>query len=597
MNAKVKACAAVFAVAAGLGTAFAAGPVKPLTSVYNRNYRLLNGRWNYIVDQQLVGFRDYRRKELADGFFKDARQDGTTLVEYDFDKAPSMDVPGAWNSQVRELFHYEGAVWLRRVFDAKPDPDCRTILQFGAVNYEAHVYLNGQPLGSHVGGFTPFAFDVTDVLKNGRNSLVVLVDDSRRTDGVPADAFDWFNWGGITRDVMLVTVPGLYISDAYIQTAKGDAEMLVGEVELSEAKAGERVAIAIPELSVFDDAETDERGVARFSIRAEPELWSPDSPRLYRVTFRHGDEKLEDDIGFRVVESVGRSILLNGDRIFLKGVCIHDEASGAKGRVKTQAEADELVARAKRLGCNFVRLAHYLHNEFTVRAAERAGLLVWSETPTYWMIDWGNPATYENAKAQMLDAIRRDRSRANVIIWSVANETPRCPERDEFLRKLIAEVRRADDTRLVSLAMELSRVSGNTVSVHDNLADAVDIVAFNEYIGWYRPMQEAAGTTWDIPYHKPVVVSEFGAGAKYGFYGDANTRFSEFMQAEVYRGNIPMIMGIKGISGMSPWVLSDFRSPRRNLDGVQDGFNRKGLTDEFGREKKAFGVLRDFYSK
>ena len=213
------------------------------------------------------------------------------------------------------------------------------------------------------------------------------------------------------------------------------------------------------------------------------------------------------------------------------------------------------------------------------------------------MIDWGNPATYENAKAQMLDAIRRDRSRANVIIWSVANETPRCPERDEFLRKLIAEVRRADDTRLVSLAMELSRVSGNTVSVHDNLADAVDIVAFNEYIGWYRPMQEAAGTTWDIPYHKPVVVSEFGAGAKHGFYGDANTRFSEAMQAEVYRGNIPMIMGIKGISGMSPWVLSDFRSPRRNLDGVQDGFNRKGLTDEFGQEKRAFGVLRDFYAK
>ena len=567
-----------------------------ITAAGARTARSLAGEWSYVVDPQETGFLDYRHQETPRGYFLDLPHDDPSLLfECDFDRSPRMRVPGAWNCQAPELLYYEGSVWLRTTFDAARRPGRRTVLRFGAVNYEAHVYLNGRKLGRHVGGFTPFDFDVTDLLREGRNSLVVKADSRRRRDGVPTDIFDWWNWGGVTGDVTLIDLPELYMADVYLQAAKGRLDLLEGEIELSERKAGERTAIEIPELGVRAEAETGADGRARFAIPARPEPWSPERPRLYRVAFVHGGERVEDDIGFRTVEAVGRELRLNGRRVFLRGACLHDEATGARGRVSTRAEAEELIARAKRLGCNFLRLAHYPHSEHTVRAAERAGIMLWSEIPTYWTIDWTNPGTLENARAQLRDNIRRDRSRCNVIIWSVANETPRSEARNAFLSELVRTVRAADPNRLVSFAMELRGHDDRSISVGDDLADLVDVVSFNQYTGWYHPLKDAARISWVIPYEKPVIVSEFGGGAKLGLRGDESLRFSEDMQAAIYRENLKMLGRIDGLAGLAPWILSDFRSPRRNQAGVQDGFNRKGLTDEHGREKLAFGVLRDYY--
>lgn len=580
-------------------SAFAAGPVPALTAAYGRaNVTSLNGAWHYIVDPQRIGYLDYRHQEKGDGFFLDLPHDDKyALIEYDFDRSPTMEVPGAWNGQVRELFHYEGALWLRTKFDcaAAGTAGRRFVLQFGAVNYEARVYLNGRKLGAHVGGFTPFAFDVTDLLKPSGNSLVAVVDNARRVESVPTDSFDWWNWGGITRDVQLFEVPVTYISDVYLQSAKGDAGRLKGGIALNPAVPGEKVTLSVPELGLSAEATTGPDGKAVFDLAAEPVLWCPENPKLYRVVFAHGDERVQDEIGFRTVERVGREIRLNGKKVFLKGVCLHDEASGAKDRVRTRADSEALVARAKKLGCNFLRLAHYPHNEFTVRTAEKAGILVWSEIPTYWTIAWENPDTLENAKRQLAENIRRDRSRANVIIWSVANETPRSEARNRFLTELVKAVRAADGTRLVTLAMELSGHDDSSITMRDDLEPLVDVVSFNQYTGWYHPLKDTERIKWIIPYAKPVIVSEFGGGARYGLHGDENTRFSEEMQAAIYRENLKMLMKIDGISGLAPWILSDFRSPRRLQAGVQDGFNRKGLTDENGNEKMAFGVLKRFY--
>ncbi|MBO5594067.1 MAG: beta-glucuronidase, partial [Prevotella sp.] len=254
-----------------------------------------------------------------------------------------------------------------------------------------------------------------------------------------------------------------------------------------------------------------------------------------------------------------------------------------------------LLSWAKELGCNFVRLAHYPHNEYMVREAERMGILVWSEIPCYWTIAWTNPATLDNARQQLTDMIRRDHNRANVIIWSIANETPHSAERDAFLGTLAKHARSLDDTRLISMAMEVTGASNYVNRLNDNMNEYVDIVSFNQYVGWYRDVNDAPKMTWEIPYNKPVIISEFGGGARYGYHGAKNQRWTEEFQENLYRENLAMLDKIDGLSGTTPWILKDFRSPRRVLPGVQDYYNRKGLFSDKGERKLAFYVLQHWY--
>jgi len=333
-------------------------------------------------------------------------------------------------------------------------------------------------------------------------------------------------------------------------------------------------------------------------------LWSPDNPKRYRVELSLSDASgaattdiIADSIGFRTIQTRGKQILLNGQPIFLRGISIHEEKPFGGGRANCTADAHTLLTWAKELGCNFVRLAHYPHNEYAVREAERMGMLVWSELPCYWTIAWNNPDTYANAQQQLTDMIKRDQNRANIIIWSIANETPHSAERDHFLSRLARHARSLDNTRLISMAMEVTSAANFRNRLDDNMNEYVDVISFNQYIGWYRDVNDAPKMEWDIPYQKPVIVSEFGGGAKYGLHGAQNQRWTEEFQENLYRQNLQMLEKIDGLAGMSPWILKDFRSPRRVLDEIQDYYNRKGLYSDRGEKKKAFYVLQEWYRR
>jgi len=548
----------------------------------------LNGEWSYIVDQQDFG---------AAEFYKDLKQDGVKLVQHDFDAAPKMRIPTDWNSVDKTLFYYEGVMWLRRKFEHPVKPGRRVVLRFGAVNYKSDVWLNGRLLGSHEGGFTPFGFDITSALTNGANSLVVRADSTRKAENIPCKAFDWWNYGGITRDVILFDLPEKYLAEGVLQCAKGAPGVLQGVIRASVAEAGLEARIAVPELGIDASAKTDAHGCARFAFNAKPELWSPENPRLYDVTFALDGDTVKDRIGFRTIEVQGKRILLNGKRVFFKGVCFHDEKLGG-GRVSTREDALPQLKLAKELGCNFLRLAHYPHNEATVREAERQGFMVWSEIPVYWNIKWENESTYANAERQLCEIVRRDANRAAVVVWSLANETPYGAPRDKFLSSLAKKARQLDVTRIISMAMEIGAVKGDVCTITDTLNPYVDIVSFNQYIGWYwSNAEEAARFVFNIPYDKPVVISEFGGGAVFGRHGKKEERWTEDYQAELYRFNLEMLSKIDGLSGLTPWILCDFRSPRRPCPGIQDGYNRKGLASEKGEKKLAFDVVRRFYEK
>ena len=596
---RLKTLCLLWCIAAG---AVVAQEVPQLANVMARQATSLNGKWNYIVDVQEEGYYDYRMNLTPWGFFRNAKpQRPEDLIEYDFDKAPAMQVPGDWNTQDERLFFYEGTVWLKRSFRYHQPTDRRTLLYFGAVNYDAHVYVNGQEAGHHVGGFTPFNFDVTELLADGENTVIVKVDNKRHAEAVPTQIFDWWNYGGITRDVLLVSVSPTYVENYQLSLDKGAAarrglRQINFKARLNRAVAGQTVTLRIPELKVNEQVETAADGTALVTLKAKNlQLWSPDSPKRYRVEVGLGDEVIADSIGFRTIETRGKQILLNGQPIFLKGISMHEEKPNGGGRANSTADAHTLLSWAKELGCNFVRLAHYPHNEYAVREAERMGMLVWSEIPVYWTIAWDNAQTYENARRQLTDMISRDQNRANVIIWSIANETPHSAARDRFLGNLARHARSLDDPRLISMAMEVTSASNYTNRLQDNMNEYVDVVSFNQYVGWYRDVNDASKMTWEIPYDKPVIISEFGGGAKYGLHGPKNQRWTEEFQENLYRENCAMIDKIDGLAGTSPWILKDFRSPRRVLTGIQDYYNMKGLFSDRGQKKKAFYVLKQWY--
>jgi beta-glucuronidase len=578
-------------------SAYANENLHPLiTNVPNRTAKSLNGQWDYIIDRYEVGYYDYRLQPGKWGFFKDQKpKSESDLVEYSFEKSKKMFIPGDWNTADQELKYYEGTVWFRKTFDFSPEENERYFLYFGAVNYEALVYLNGEYIGSHKGGFTPFNFEVTGKLKNGHNFVVVKVDNTRHKDEVPTVNTDWWNYGGITRDVLILKESETFVRDFSVFLSDGKYNEISGWVQLDGTNLQTPVKVSIPELEEEVTINPDEEGKGTFSLKAKPDLWSPQNPKLYEISISVAGNSMREQVAFRHVEAVGNRIHLNGDPVFLRGICIHEEAPFRAGRFNSPAEAHTLLSWAKEMNANFVRLAHYPHNEYMVREAEKMGILVWSEIPVYWTISFTNESTLQNAQNQLEEMITRDKNRGAVIIWSLANETPVSDVRNRFLTKLVQHARKLDDSRLISMAMEKEYHDAFTPAINDPLMDIVDVVSFNTYIGWYDGLPEkCAKMNWKLPNDKPVVISEFGAGALQGYHGTKNQRWTEEYQEELYIQSVAMFDKMD-LAGTAPWILMDFMSPRRVLPEIQDGWNRKGLISDQGIKKKAFFIMKEWY--
>lgn len=559
--------------------------MEPIQHASGRRSQSLAGRWHVIVDPyrsgaQFLGLPNVR------GFHRNLSPRDDPRIEYDFSRSPTLAVPGDWSTQDPRLLLYEGTLWYQRSFEARRIPGWRAVLHFGAANHEAEVWLNGEPVGRHEGGFTPFDLDVTAVLRDGRNDVVVAVDSTRRRDAVPALDTDWWNYGGLTRDVRLVSVPESFLRDWRIG--------LDGiEVQIDGPQPAQSVRVDVEGHTL--ELLTDASGRARAALPFEPERWSPDRPRLYDVTLACNGEVVRDRIGFRRIEARGGEILLNGEPIFLRGISLHEEAPLRGGRAHGVDDARTLLGWALDLGCNFVRLSHYPHDEPMARLADELGLLVWEEIPVYWQIDWESPAALASATTQLRELILRDRNRASVVLWSLANETLPTPARLEFLRSLARTARELDPTRLLTTALLTLPAKERRMRIDDPLGELVDVLAVNEYFGWYYG--EPEGVEWESAFDKPLVISELGADALAGHHGEASERWTEEFQARFYERQIAMLETIPFLRGVSPWILQDFRSPRRHLPGIQDHYNRKGLISERGQRKQAFSVLQAYYAR
>jgi beta-glucuronidase len=583
-----------------------------LVDIDHRTTTSLDGDWHTIVDPYSTGLYTFHQELRKDGFFMNAPfNPAGDPHDYNFAAAPNLRVPGDWNTQRPDLFFYEGVVWYQKDFEHTAQPNTRTFLHIGAANYRTFVWVNTKKVCEHEGGFTPFDCEVTNALHDGKNFVVLSVDNTRLADGVPTLQTDWWNYGGLTRDVSLVDVPQQFIDDYDLHLSRTDHSLIEGYVHIENAAPNTTVTVTIPELHAKVEATVDAKSRAPISIPVKNlSLWSPENPKLYKVEIGTGSGPIADDItdeiGFRTIETRGTQILLNGKPVFLRGVSIHAEAPYRTGRAYTQKDVDTLLGWAKELGCNYVRLAHYPHDERMTRTADRLGLMVWSEIPDYWALQFDNPAVLTKSKQQLTEMIRRDRDKASIILWSVANETPNTDARTKYLTTMVDLAHQLDPTRLVTAALlvrtEKNPGGGTTKIVDDPLGKALDVIGTNEYIGWYEQHAEGADTTtWDIRYQKPLIMSEWGGDAKAGNHAPkGNTTpalWTEEYQAEIYHHQIAMLNKIPQLRGTSPWLLMDFRSARRVNPGLQDNFNRKGLISDQGQKKQAFFILQKAYKE
>lgn len=574
----------------------------------------LSGQWAWSIDpyedgyfgfhggRSGTGHRRYDLENVADV----TRTDPLALYEYDMRLEKIATLPEAWIGHAPEMRHYNGLVWYQRSFDIDPKPGERLFVEFEAVNYSADVYLNGKAIGKHEGGFTPFRFEVTEDLVQGTNWLTVGVDSRRTAASVPPPVTDWETYGGITRPVRILRRPATFISQQWVRLANRDDIAIT--VHLDGAKASNApVTLTIGALNYQITGETDAEGVWHY-VGSIPDglcKWSPETPTLYEVEIATEGHLERDQVGFRTIEVDGEDILLNGQPVFLRGISVHEEEIGTHPtRRMTRDAALALLTEVKEgLGGNFVRLAHYPHSETMACVADELGLLVWSEIPVYWRIDWENIETLKTARNMVAENILRDRNRASVVLWSIGNETSVSQARNRFLSTLAADVRALDNTRLVTAALltEKTNESGTTIArIEDPLTDALDVLAVNTYDGWYGPasLDEVDDIRWDLDFNKPLLISELGAGGFIGFSDPERPRkFSLEYQVEYYRQTLKMTEHITSLRGMSPWILKDFRSPRRQHPVLQQGWNRKGLITETGVRKPAFDVLAGHYRK
>ena len=567
-----------------------------LVNTTSREKESLNGKWKFAADL----YDTCRRQH----WYKQERLDnaGRELpLDFEWESFEDIIVPSCWNLQKPEWYYFEGTGVYTRTFRYFPKQKGeRLLLRFEGAAYRTSVFLNGKIIGTHDGASTPFNADITDIAGED-NRIVVTVDARRSPYRLPMENTDWFNYGGIYRDIYLVRLPPVFIKDWFVRLSP-DADQILASVRLETngkdaagTSAAGKVRMEIPGLGVRQEISVvNGQGDAVISVK--PDLWSPDNPKLYDITFTSDvcNDTVSDRIGFRTIAAKGQEILLNGKKIFLKGVCVHEDHFEL-GKTTSEEIIRSTIRSLKEMNGNFLRLAHYPHDARFARIADEEGVLLWEEIPVYWAVAFNNKETYIDAENQLTELILRDRNRASVILWSIGNENADTDPRLAFMSRLAIKAKALDGTRLVSAACLIKH---EKLVIEDRLEDFLDVIGINEYYGWYDPDFDKLPLILENSNpSKPVIISEFGGDARLGQRGSIDELWTEDKQKHIYQRQAETFKKCHYIAGTTPWILYDFRCPRR-FNRYQEGFNRKGLIDLKRESKKpAFYVMRQFYGE
>ena len=514
-----------------------------------------------------------------------------------------VSLPHTWNTSDPfddEAGYYRGAGWYRRTLSLTASlKEKRLFLFFEGANQIAEVYVNGKSAGRHIGGYTAFAFEITQLVnRSGKNVIAVRVDNSFDKNIPPLTA-DFNFYGGIYRDAWLIATndvhfaitdhasPGIRISTSNI--SKEDTSVAIdGAIENSGAK-NKTVEI---ECTVFDSKrqpvstnnsriEVAANKVNNFHLLSpavkNARLWTPDDPYLYTVKSAiRVDGKIVDEIsqplGFRWFLFDGeKGFSLNGKPLILRGVNRHQDYKGLGNAVPDRLHIRDMEL-IKSAGFNFVRLAHYPQDPSVLEAADRLGLLIWEEIPIVNYIT--NSAEFrENSLSMLLDMIRQHRNHPSVILWGYMNEVfLRVPKgADELYPATVALARELDKTAHVE-----DPTRPTTIAMHQNevynkygLADVPSVVGWNIYQGWYSGKFNGFGEFIDDQHKRypkrPMIISEYGANGDLRLHSLEPRRFDSTAEYQrlFHESYLDQIDERPFINGSALWSTFDFGSEFR----------------------------------
>ena len=485
-------------------------------------------------------------------------------------------------------------------------------LYFEGANQVANIQVNGRNAGSHVGGYSAFALNVTPHIKPGSDNELVVTVDNRHNEDIPPLNADFTFYGGIYRDVWLLPLESLHFAiDEYAATdlvvsptvdpttqATVNVSGSLRNAESHRRDATVHCALLDPEGATLaqqklaltvDGNDTRQSTLAEFQID-HPRLWSPESPTLYQVTCSVSENGEPQDVvsrslglrWFRVDAETG--FHLNGRPYRLYGTNRHQDYQGRGNALPNRLHRTDLE-RIKSDGFNFLRLAHYPQDPAVLHAADELGLIVWEEIPLVNLIS-PSDAHWKNATRMVREMVRQHRHHASVVFWGLMNEIHlRRPEQppDGYDKRVLAlanhlndVVKGEDPSRVTGLAL-----SRDELSYVDSLGHVTDVLALNLYFGWYYEAFDTLGTFLDDFRHdypnRPLFISEYGAGSDHRILSREPVAFDfsvEYQQL-FHEENFRQILDRPWLIGSAVWSQFDFGSNHRQ--DTQFAINQKGL--------------------
>lgn len=557
-----------------------------------RRQNYLSGRWDFIIDPDDIG-----KKEKY-------------YLEFPQKESDDLHVPSAWNSYP-QYYDYEGIAWYQKKFYLPEKTNIR--LYFGAVAHDAEVYLDGKKLGSHYGGFTPFDFMLPQ-LNSGSHKLVVRVDNTHGQNTIPKADVDWYHYGGITRTVFIEEVGSVIIDnlkiayDLNLKQRRAEVNLDLTLYNFKRSNKGsnnnygttENLKIYLNNELKWEDSFKVPPGKSNVScefLLDKIELWSPEKPKLYDIRVEIDADDFRERTGFRKINTEGKQILLNGEPVEIKGVNRHEDhpdwGLGLPPRLIKQ-DIDIL----KELGVNAVRTSHYPNNPVFLDYCDREGILVLEEIP-YWQFsaeDFSREIVLRRGKQMLEEMIDRDYNHPALYAWSVHNE---CENYKEGLYKPTAElvslVRKKDASRPVTYASHT-----DFLQKEDLCFDLIDFLCINGYYGWYSDeltWEEFIARLHNENPDKPIIISEFGAGAVKNERTLYNQKWSEGYQADLLEDTINTFLDSEYITGFYIWQYCDTRTAVEKVMGRPKQINNKGIVDAYRRPKDAYYRVKKILNK
>ncbi len=576
----------------------------------------LNGTWDFVADLDPKYHARY-------GGFQDPEAN-----RRHWQKAP---VPGVWQKYAERYAIFEGVCWFAREFEVDELPEGATAkLRFGAVNYLANVYVNGQWVGRHEGGYTEFTLEVSGKLKAGRNHLAVQVDNRATTIKWPP-CLGYFNYGGIHRGVRLEIADGPALDDVRLVAVETTLRV-TARVAADRSAKFDRLIVRVGSNGMSWEDPVGSDGTIDVNVPFfDTPRWSPESPHLEPITVELIDEgrclldRYDCAFGFRTVAMRDGRVHLNGQPYPLKGVCYVFD-SPVTGLTMTPEQIEIDLRLMKEAGCNAVR-CHYPMDAVFYEACDRLGLLVWIEPPVYCYhpgdqetgTRFADPEWLELAQQMAREMIAVARNHPSVAIYSIGNECNTAnPEAERFFRALVATIREADPTRLVSYAALYGLVGP--------IAELVDVLGINSYWGWYdkifggkglapeaakdnghgepkrepidlAPMREMLDKVLGQKRDQALLLTEFGADSVAGHFSASRDLWSENYHADLLKGILALARDYPQIAGTFPFCFTDYRDPSKVPNGYWNELNLKGLVDYRRQKKLAFEAVQTEYHK